>query len=88
MVRALSSGELPSEYINREIAYLSEANRRRLRQMPADLEKAKSYLLAYLDLAREEPASASCEAMCLLQQEVSDVSTPSRSSLLHRLVTS
>ena len=34
--------------------------------MLADLEKAKSYLLAYLDLARVEPESASCEAMCLL----------------------
>jgi len=72
MVRALRSGEAPSEYINKEISDLSEANRGRLREVPAGLDKAKGYLLAYLDLARVEADAASCEAMCLLQEEVSD----------------
>jgi hypothetical protein len=65
-VRALSSGDVPSEYINQDLADLSEANRRRLREIPAGLEKAKGYLMAYLELAHVKPDAPSCEAMCLL----------------------
>ncbi len=72
MVQALGSGEHPSEYVNADLVKISEANRELLGEMTPGLEKAKGYLLAYLDLARVDADADSCEAMCLLREEVSD----------------
>lgn len=71
-IDALRSGENPSEYAFEDLQKLSEQNREHLSTIEPGLAKAKGYLLALIDVAHVDADASSCEAMCLLQDAVSN----------------
>jgi hypothetical protein len=71
-VDALRSGENLPEYAFGDLQALSTQIRERLSEMESGLAKAKGFLLALLDTSHVDADASSCEAMCFLQDEVSD----------------